>query len=352
MNSSSLHPLHACWDLAASAVRAEALDTALDLGLFEELLQPSTAAQLAARRGLHAANTAHLLELLWSIGLLQRQPGEPARYELAPVAREHLARPSPRFCGDAWRYRLASLRSLSGRLRQHVEKGPRLTDSPFQSATGAGWASAARAQIGQEQRAVSAAAALAILERLPQAAQARRLLDLGGGPGWIAIALAQRFAQLEGVVFDWPETAAVAHENIEVAGLGGRLQALGGDIAADPLPTGFDLVWCSSVLHFVPEVAATLDKLMAAMVPGGWLVCVHAELSAEAEHAACVMPFYLPMRLAGRHVLAQGGTAAALAAAGFSDIEQSTSGLFPMAPVQVVVARKPAAPAQAQACHV
>lgn len=354
MNTLPLHPLHGCWDLAASAIRAEALDTALALNLFDALVEPLMAAELTSRQDLHAANTAHLLELLWSLGLLQRQRTEqaPDRYALAPVARECLVRTAPGFCGDAWRYRLTSLRSLAGRLRAHVEQGPQLPENTFQSATGAGWAAAARAQIGQEQRAVSAAGALDIMDRLPQARQARRLLDLGGGPGWIAIELARRVPDLRGVVFDWPETAAVAQENIEASGLAERLCAQGGDVAADTLGKDFDLVWCSSVLHFVPDIAAVLAKVMAAMAPGGLFVCVHAELPATAEEAALVMPFYLPMRMVGRHVLSEGGTAAALSEAGFVEIEQFASGRFPMSPVQVAVARKPQALGHPKAHHV
>lgn len=365
MNTLPLHPLHGCWDLAASAIRAEALDTALALNLFDALVEPMTAAELAHSKGLHAANTAHLLELLWTLGLLQRERTEqateqvPDRYALAPVARECLVRNAPGFCGDAWRYRLTSLRGLAGRLRAHVEEGPQLPENTFQSATGAGWAAAARAQIGQEQRAVSAAAALDIMDRLPQVQQARRLLDLGGGPGWIAIELARRFPDLRGMVFDWPETAAVAQENIEASGLAERLRAQGGDVASDALVDGegkgagegFDLVWCSSVLHFVPDIAAVLAKVMAAMAPGGLFVCVHAELPATAEEAAQVMPFYLPMRMVGRHVLPEGGTAAALAEAGFVEILQFGSGRFPMSPVRVAVARKPKAPGDPMAAH-
>ncbi len=327
------HPMQPCWDLAAAAVQAEAIDCALALGLFDALAESQTAQELAARHGLHAANTAHLLELLWSLGLLQAAE---SRYALAPVARDYLVRGAPGFCGDAWRYRLDALRGHARRLRAQVEHGPQ-PQAAVQTATGAGWAEAARAQIGQEQRAVSAAGALEIVQRLPRAAQATRLLDLGGGPGWMAIALARRLPRLTGVVFDGPETAAVAQENIDAAGLGQRLRAHGGDVAGDPIGAGFDLVWCSSVLHFVPDIAAVLAKVHAALVPGGLFICVHAERPAEPQEAARVLPYYLPMRLLGRHVLPQGGTAAALARAGFTVVDSFASHQFPMTPVQVVV---------------
>ena len=314
------HPMQPCWDLAAAAVQAEAIDCAPSLGLFDALAEPHTAQELAARHGLHAANTAHLLELLWSLGLLHA--GAESRYALALVARDFLVRGAPGFCGDAWRYRLDALRGHARRLRAQVEHGPQ-PQAAVQPATGAGWAEAARAQIGQEQRAVSAAGALEIIQRLPRAAQATRLLDLGGGPGWMAIALARHLPRLTGVVFDGPETAAVAQENIDAAGLGQRLRALGGDVAGDPIGAGFDLVWCSSLLHFVPDIAAVLAKVHAALVPGGLFICVHAERPADLDEAARVLP--------------QGGTAAALARAGFTVVDRFISHQFPMTPVQVVV---------------
>ncbi|WP_028605638.1 class I SAM-dependent methyltransferase [Ottowia thiooxydans] len=353
-NNLPLHPLNTCWDLAASAVRAEALDAALELKLFDALTEPSTAAELAARRDLHPLNTSHLLELLWSMGLLRRQrhDAEPDLYELSATAREFLVREAPGYCGDAWRYRLTSLRGMASRLRAHVQQGPQLPQSAFQSATGAGWAAAARAQIGQEQRTISAAGALSIVGQLPQAQASRRLLDLGGGPGWIAIELARHLPNLSGVVFDWPETALVAQENIDSSGLSRRLSAQGGDVAVDSLGENYDLVWCSSVLHFVPDIQAVLAKVMAAMAPGGLFIFVHAELPPTAEEAARVMPFYLPMRMVGRHVVPEGTTAALMADAGFIGINSFASGDFPMSPVQVVVGRKPQASERSETSNV
>ena len=72
-------------------------------------------------------------------------------------------------------------------------------------------------------------------------------------------------ADMHGCVFDWPETVAVAAANIAHAQLSHRLEILGGD---------YDLIWCSSVLHFVPDMTAALRKIHAALTPGGVFVCV------------------------------------------------------------------------------
>lgn len=343
MNLEPRHPLQRYWDLAAAAVQAEALNVALTLDLFEALCAPRTAHELAGLLGLDAGNTGHLLDLLWSMDLLERDPRrapERAVYLIAPVARSYLLRASPAWCGDAWRYRQGRLQQAAGMLERQVRQGALTDSAPSPERGAAQWAQAARKQLAQEQHAATVPAALAALARVPESAAATRLLDLGGGPGWVAIALARQHERLHGAVFDFPEAAAVAEENIAAAGLVRRLCVVGGDLASDDIGGDYDLVWCSSVLHFVPDMDATLRKVRAAMRPGGVLVCAHAQVAADAQAAARVLPYYLPIMLQGRRVPRQGEMAGAMRAAGFARIEGFESSLFPMAPLRVVVGRR------------
>lgn len=345
MNLEQRHPLQRYWDLAAAAVQAEALNVALTLDLFEALCAPRTAHELAGLLGLDAGDTGHLLDLLWGMGLLEREarpaPDRPA-YVIASVGRSYLLRASPAYCGDAWRYRHGRLQQAAGMLERQLRQGALPDDAPSPERNAAQWADAARKQLAQEQHAATVPAALAVLARVPESASATRLLDLGGGPGWVAIALARQHERLHGAVFDFPEAVAVAAENIAAAGLERRLSVVGGDLATDDIGCDYDLVWCSSVLHFVPDIDATLRKVHAAMRPGGVLVCAHAEVAADAAAAARVLPFYLPIMMQGRRVARQGETAGAMRAAGFVRIEDFGSSLFPMAPLTVVVGRRAA----------
>ncbi len=337
------HPLQPYWDLAAAAVQAEALKTALALDVFEALCAPRTAHELAGVLGLDAGNTGHFLDLLWSMDLLERgpRPGpERATYVVGPVARTYLLRASPAYCGDAWRYRHGRLQQAAGMLARQVRQGALPDDAPSPDRSAAQWADAARKQLAQEQHAATVPAALAALAGVPESASATRLLDLGGGPGWVAIALARQHERLHGAVFDFPEAAAVAAQNIAAAGLERRLSVVGGDLATDDIGDDYDLVWCSSVLHFVPDVDATLRKVHAAMRPGGALICAHAEIGDEPGAAVQVLQYYLPMLMQGRHVGRQGDMAAAMGRLGFDRIERFACGLFPLAPLTVVVGRK------------
>ncbi|MCK6413411.1 MAG: methyltransferase [Azonexus sp.] len=344
------HPLKAYWNLAAAAIQTEALSSALTLGIFEPLVAPLTADELAARLGLHAGNTAHLLDLLWGMGLLERsvrpaldhlESAEPT-YRLGTTARTYFLRASPQWYGDAWFYRESRLRQAAGLLRDQVRQGTQAEGGQALERFAEQWAAAARGQLAQDQHAATVPAALEVMSRVPEFASATRLLDLGGGPGWVAIELARRQDGLSGVVFDFPEAVAVAKENIATAGLAQRIEVLGGDLGRDDIGSGYDLIWCSSVLHFVPDVEAALRKMHAALRPGGTLVCAHAEIGNDPSAAAQVLQYYLPMLMQGRYVGRQGDVAAVMARGGFVRIESFACGMFPMAPLPVVVGRKDA----------
>ena len=361
MNLEQTHELRRWWDLAVAPVQAEGLRLAVELGVLDALFEPAGAATLAQRLQLHPVGTAHLLELLWSMGVLEREgdgrdhdegqvdddgaTDDKPTYRLEAGVRTYLGHGSELSCAKAWLFRLRSMRGFVDSLGEHVRHGPGVPKLPLSADHGpsggaAQWAAAARVQIAQEQRAVTAPAAVEVMARLPEFQRAQRLLDLGGGPGLVAIALAERRPDLQGVVFDFPETVAVAAENIMARGLGHRLSTRGGSLAADDIGSDHDLIWCSSVLHFVPDIESALRKILAALRPGGVLVAVHAELPEEQGGARSVVPWYLPLRMLGRHVTHEGELAAAMARVGFVRIEQFASGQFPMAVQQVVVARR------------
>lgn len=335
------HPLQPYWNLAAAATQAEALDTALALGIFPLLESPLTPGELAHQLNLDATNSAHLLELLWGMALLERLPantGDDApRYSLSPVTRRYFLPQSPCWSGDAWHYRKVRLRQAGEQIRQQLSQGATPQDDSSMSRQ---WAAAARRQLTQDQHAATVPAALEIIATAPELATSERLLDLGGGPGWVAIALARQNPQLTGTVFDFPDAAVVAQENITTSGLESRLQARGGDLAQDDFGGDYDLVWCSSVLHFVSDRKGLLERVFAALRPGGTLVCAHAEIADTPETAAATLQYYLPMLLQGRHVGHQGEMAGLLTDTGFRIVASRSSSLFPMAPLQVLFARK------------
>jgi len=342
MNLSTPHALQPFWDLTLSAVRADALRIALEWKLFDLLQVPTSAHLIARQLELDPANTGFWLEALWSMDLLQREERQPPLYRNTPVASDYLRSDATDYCGDAWTFRLRGMRRFGSQLGEQVRAGQPDSQPTDMTTTIDNWTAAARLQIAQEQRAVTVDVALRLTALVPEFSQARRLLDLGGGPGLVAIALVRDNPLLSGEVFDFEKTVEVAAANIQRAGLEQRLGVRGGNLASDPIGDGYDVIWCSSVLHFVPDLPATLAKIHAALRPGGVLISAHAEIPADPEHAQRVMPYYLSMQMLGRHVTEAGGLSDALQQAGFSHIDSYPEVAFAVAPVSVLVARRSA----------
>ena len=109
---------------------------------------------------------------------------------------------------------------------------------------------------------------------------ATRFLDLGGGPGSYAIALAKRYPKLQGVIMD--QTTTVAKGLIREHRLHARLRVKTGNIFKDELGTGYDAVLCSNVIHVFneDENRKLLRRAAQALRIGGKLFIVEFFLEA------------------------------------------------------------------------
>jgi len=346
--------MQAFWNLAAAPIQARALELALNAGLFDFLHWPMTAAAAARRLDMEPVAVEAWLDLLWSMGLLTRAASLDSGhtdYRSSGLARRHFMAGAPDNLSQAWLYRARSLAESAGQMAALLRASPAQADAalgqavlgrsalgraaPSSSAYSAGWAEAAQVQIGQEQRAITVPALLRWLDSGPVLPARGRFLDLGGGAGEVAIALARRLTGWRGAVADLPATAAVAGENIRRAGLADKVATLGCDLDEDDIEGGYDLIWCGSVLHFLDDPRAALDKMYGALRPGGLLVLAHGEVATDAALAARVLPFYTPMRMRGKYLPCAGELAVALKAAGFQAVRCLGTIAFPMAPVTV-----------------
>ncbi|WP_409485589.1 methyltransferase domain-containing protein [Arsenicicoccus dermatophilus] len=114
-----------------------------------------------------------------------------------------------------------------------------------------------------------------------QARQGRsvRVLDLGGGTGGIAVALATRGHQVT-VVDPSPDALAALDRRAHEAGVAGLVHGVQGDAAclADVHEPGTaDLVCCHGVLEVVDDPAGSMAAIAAALAPHGALSLVVAQ---------------------------------------------------------------------------
>ncbi|WP_167731899.1 methyltransferase [Kerstersia gyiorum] len=338
------HPLQPYWNLTAAPIQSQALEQALAYGLFAQLQQSATADQVAERLGLNAEATAVWLDLLWSMELLVRrvpvQEAATAQYSTSALAAKYFLAASSENCTEAWLYRARFLTRFASQWGTLLREGFDPAGASREAAPKGSWAQAAREQIAQEQRAVTVPAVMRLLDTLPPLPQHGRFLDVGGGPGLVGIALAQRLPDWHGRVCDQAETADVAQENILQAGLAHRMDAVGCDLNHEAIDGRYDLIWCSAVLHFLQHPQEAVTKMVKAINPGGTLLLAHAEVSDEATLAARVLPFYGTVALRKNYLPQPGDMPRIMREAGLTEIDALGRVEFPMAPVWIYSGRR------------
>jgi SAM-dependent methyltransferase len=219
-----------------------------------------------------------LLTLLCAMGLLEKG-GE--TFHAAPVAREHLVEGSP------WSLRpyYASFkdRPVCLDLVQVLRTGR--TASWAAKKDAADWAKsmedpafAASFTAAMDCRGAFLAPRLAAAVDLTGRS---RLLDVAGGSGIYACALADAFPRLAAAVFEKPPVDRVAREHIARRGFADRVSVAAGDMFRDAWPPDFDVHLLSNVIHDwdVPDVQRLLRRSQEALPPGGLLVIHDAHLN-------------------------------------------------------------------------
>jgi len=238
--------------------------TAIELDVFTAIAPGATAAEAAKRCRTERRATELLLNALVALGVVTLQ-GETYRNE--PVAARFLVANAPDDARVALRHNLslwATWSSLTEAVREgHVSLRAEMHERdddwtvPFIAAMHRGAAA----------RAPSVVAAAG-------AGSVKRMLDVGGGSGAYAIAFAQANPELTAVVLDLPTVLPITEGHIEEAGLSRRVTTLAGDLRADTLGTGYDLVFLSSICHMLgPEGNRDLlARAARALAPGGRVV--------------------------------------------------------------------------------
>ncbi len=239
-----------------------AVAAAADVGLFHALADgPVTRRELTGRLGLNTRAVDMLLPVLADLGAVALQGEvvaltEPARRRLAdPSSPEYLAGGLPH-----WLHTLEAWVQLPGALRTGKPPSAR-PDAPDPEDLARFMAAMASAPQERVDRIVDAC-----LGRRPDA---RRVLDLGGGPGHFSKAFARR--GLNVTLLDTPDTVHFVRDAYGLSRVKG-LSLFPGDFLADPLPAGpFDVVIMSNVLHIYspPENRLLLRKVADVTEPGG-----------------------------------------------------------------------------------
>lgn len=111
----------------------------------------------------------------------------------------------------------------------------------------------------------------------------RKVLDVGGGDGVNAIALAQAYPNVEVTVLEIPGTAPLTRRRIAEAGLSERIKVHAGDMFAEPFPPGHDCVLFShQLVIWTPEENTSLLRRAYEALPPGGRVVIFSSISNDA----------------------------------------------------------------------
>jgi len=266
-------------DLLEAFRRSQAMFAALDLGVFDRLADgPAALSDLARDLGADAGALGRLLDACVALRLLTR---DGPHYANAPAADAYLTARSPlRLTGYA-RYSGAVLWQLWAHLGDAVREGTHRWKQAFGLEgpifdhffrTDADRREFLMGMHGLGQISSPAVAAAFDLGRF------RRLADLGGATGHLAVAACRRYPALRAVVFDLPGVLPLARELVAASGVGDRVEVVAGDFFTDPLPPA-DLFALGRILHdWAEDKVRRLLRAVYERLPAGGALLVAEKL--------------------------------------------------------------------------
>jgi hypothetical protein len=235
---------------------------------------PAQPRELAARVGADPLALERVLRALEDAGLFKKLEG--GRIALTALG-ELLRTDAP---ASARRGAIASTEEWRWRAYGHFTHSVRTGEPGFRQAHGCGlWEyldrePGAAAMFNESMARVASANAKAIV-RTYDFSRVRRLVDVGGGHGFLVRALLEANPQMRAVVFDRPGVIEGTRTRLAGAGLTDRCETIAGDFF-DAVPAGGDAYMLSWILHDWDDHSAAriLANCQAAISEGGRLLVI------------------------------------------------------------------------------
>lgn len=279
---------------------------------------PGTIDDIAGGLALHPRPVDVMTTLFVARGLLQR---DGATLRITPLAREHLVASSAWFLGPY--FPKVADRPIAADLIEILR-----SDKPASFASRKGEADWHKA-MEKPGFAEEFLAAMDVRGRLAAQALAkglgldrgRRVLDIAGGSGIYACALAAHVPGLRASVLEKPPVDRIAARAIQDRGFADRIDVIAGDMLSGPLPAAHDVHLYSNVLHDwdVPVVRQLIAASAQALPRGGDIIVHDAFLDADKSGPPAIAAYsVLLMHVTQGRCYSTAEMAAWLQAAGFS----------------------------------
>lgn len=231
---------------------AKTLLSAVELGLFSVLAEGAlTGGQIEQRLGLGSRATYDFLDGLVALHMLEREGSGPtARYGNTRDTAVFLDANSSSYIGGIMEMAGARLYPFWGGLTEALRTGEPQNEVKHTGTSMFAELYSDPARLEQFMRAmagISAGNFHALAEKFDFSPY-QTVCDVGGATGQLSIILAQHHSHLRCTSFDLPVVVPIAQRTIAEAKLVDRVEAVGGDFFADPLPKA-DVITMGMILH-------------------------------------------------------------------------------------------------------
>lgn len=258
-----------------------AITGASRMGIFDYLTTPRTMEEIAGFYS-HPAMIPPLIQVLEQAGLVQ---GTPDGFQCSELAKTFFSIHSPYNQIPYLEKLLLHLKDLWLNLPEILLTGPKLYEEQEFFAERSLPSMAVNALTGRLQDVTNA------VTGLPRFQASRSLIDLGGGHGLYACALAVQNPALHAVVFDLPQVIPLTRTYIAQYGMESQVSTIGGDFFVDDIGTGYDVILSSSN----PSGKATgmLSKIVSSLNDGGYFVNIQPGDSPSEEDPVTLLEWEL-----------------------------------------------------------
>jgi acetylserotonin N-methyltransferase len=266
-------------DLIESFRRSKTMFAAVSLGVFDALSSgPRGRAELASTLDADPEALGRLLDACVGLRLLDRHADG---YENTPAATTYLTKTSPRrltgyiHFSDEFMWKMWA--NLEGAVREGTHRWKQTFgwDGPIFSHFFRTEESRREFLMGMHGYGVISSPHVVAAGDL---GRFRRLVDLGGATGHLAIAACERYPDLHAVVFDLPDVLPLAREIVDLSPAAPRIELVGGDFFSNPLPEG-DVFALGRILHdWAEEKILTLLRRIHDRLPHGGAVLIAEKL--------------------------------------------------------------------------
>ena len=325
-------------DMIYAPMYTKILFAAIELDVFSELEDAKSADVVAEKLNFHPENTRHFLDALTGMGLLEKENGI---YRNTLLASKYLVLGCELYLGDHIKvYHLGSgFEDID--IVNLVKEGPDQENKKKKGleayAQFGDWAEMTKSQ----QRGGRAREIADLVTTLPEFSSFNKMLDLGGGPGLIGLAVLRRNPRMKGVIFDTPEAGRIAQELIKENQMEDRVEVLTGDYMTDSIGEGYNFILAIGTLNFAKhELDVAIRKIYDALNPNGILLAISEGLTHEETRPGEMVAAWLPSRLQGFDFsLKQGEISDAALRNGFRSVCKQTVMML-TGPMDVDIIRK------------